>query len=170
MLASENQGDRGCQSQVGVAPELLRAAQSSLTTVFRRCALNICRDSPLNIAQRHTCITQGTNRPLGAWGFKRTEVLFWGGYSITARFAVSCTLLLKHLVLVTVGHRTLEELGPWIALAMLFQWIRLQETWEIILSCNHWLSVVKLEIKLPLHYGFKIKHLIFIKQTKRCAS
>lgn len=121
MLASENQGDRGCQSQVGVAPELLRAAQSSLTTVFRRCALNICRDSPLNIALRHTCITQGTNWPLGAWGVKRTEILVWGGYSITARFAVSCTLLLKHLVLVTVGHRTLEELGPGIAPAMLFQ-------------------------------------------------
>lgn len=54
-------------------------------------------------------------------GFQMDRTLPWESYCIIARFAVLCTLLLKHLVLATVGHRTLEEHGPWIAPTTLFQ-------------------------------------------------
>lgn len=34
-------------------------------------------------------------------GFQMDRTFLWGSYCIMARFAVSCTLLLKHLVLAT---------------------------------------------------------------------
>lgn len=65
-------------------------------------------------------LVKGTTLPLSV-GFQVDKTLVWESCCVVAGFTISCTLLLKHLVLATVGHRMLEEEhGPRTALTMLF--------------------------------------------------